>query len=172
VASADETVRETERLRLRRLRHTDLDQVASMVADPEQMRYYGRPKPRSEVEQWLDWNLGLYEQHGFGTWCVESGPEYEFVGYCGLRPLRLEGRREVELAWHIRKVSWNRGLATEAAQASMELGFDRFELPSLVAMIHPANRASVRVAEKLDMAAERQLIHHGEPTVLHRAARG
>lgn len=90
-----------------------------------------------------------------------------FAGYCGIRPLLLNGQREVELAWHVKKTHWNQGIATEAASVSMRLGFDHFGLSRLVAIIHPDNRASRRVAQKLGMAEERSIIHDGEPTVVY-----
>jgi RimJ/RimL family protein N-acetyltransferase len=40
-----------------------------------------------------------------------------------------------------------------------------------VAIIHPDNRASRRVAQKLGIAEERSLIHDGEPTVVYATAR-
>ena len=170
VARVGEIVGETPRLRLRRLRLSDIDAVAAMVADPEQMRFYPRPKSRDEVAAWLAWNLELYEEHGFGTWYLASVPDDAFAGYCGIRPLLLEGRHEVEVAWHVNKLHWNRGLATEAALVSMRLGFDRFGLSRLVAIIHPDNGASRRVAQKVGMAEERTLVHDGEPTVVYGTA--
>jgi RimJ/RimL family protein N-acetyltransferase len=166
VASGDEIVGETPGLRLRRLRLSDIDDVAALVADPEQMRFYPRTKSRHEVDGWLAWNLRLYEENGFGTWYLESVLDNGFAGYCGIRPLLLDGRREVELAWHVKKTHWNRGLATEAALISMRLGFDQFGLSRLVAIIHPDNGPSRRVAQKLGMVEERRLVHDGEPTVL------
>ncbi len=171
MADGDEIVGETPRLRLRRLRLSDLDAVAAMVADPDQMRFYPRPKSRDEVVAWLARNLTLYERHGFGTWYLESVLDDGFVGYCGIRPLLLEGRPEVELAWHVRRTHWHRGLATEAARTSMQLGFDRFGLPGLAAIVHPDNRASRRVAQKLGMAQQRRLVHAGEPAVVYRTSR-
>jgi len=171
VASGDEIVSETPRLRLRRLRPSDIDEVAAMVAEPGQMRFYPRPKSRDEVAEWLDWNLALYEENGFGTWYLESVLDEAFAGYCGIRPLVLDGEREVELAWHVKRTHWNRGLATEAALVSKRLGFYQFGLSRLVAIIHPDNRASRRVAQKLGMTEERSLIHDGEPTVVYATAR-
>lgn len=74
MARGDEIVSETPRLRLRRLRLSDIDDVAAMVADPEQMRFYPRPKTKDEVAAWLAWNLTLYEENG-GTWsrCSTAG---------------------------------------------------------------------------------------------------
>ena len=161
----------TPRLRLRRLRPSDVDDVAAMVADPEQMRFYPRPKTRDDVDVWLGSNIAVYDASGFGVWALESVPGDVFAGYCGIRPLTLDGRQEIELVWHVRKTHWNRGLATEAARTSVQLGLDRFGLSSLVAIIHPDNRASRRVAEKLGMEEQRTLIHDGEPVVVYRTAR-
>jgi RimJ/RimL family protein N-acetyltransferase len=160
-------VAESPRLRLRRLRNSDEEAVSAITSDPEQMRYYPRPKTRDEVRAWLDWNLGLYEQHGFGTWAVEAAPAWPFAGYCGIRPVAIDGVEEHELAWHIGKMQWNRGLGTEAAQLAADLAFNRFGLTRLVALIHPDNAPSRRVAEKLGMDEERSLIHDGEPTVVY-----
>jgi RimJ/RimL family protein N-acetyltransferase len=167
VPAADGIVSETSRLRFRRLRSSDIDEVAAMVADPEQMRFYPRTKGRQEVGEWLAWNLALYEEHGFGTWCLESVPDGAFAGYCGIRPLLLDGQQEVELAWHVKKTHWNQGLASEAASIAVRLGLGEFGLSRLVAIIDPDHRASRRVAQKLGMAEERSLIHDGEPYVLY-----
>ncbi len=169
--AGNEIVSETPRLRLRRLRPSDIDDVAAMVADPEQMRFYPRPKSRDEVEAWLASNIAVYEEHGFGVWCLESVPGSGFVGYCGIRPLLLDGQPEIELVWHVNKIHWNQGLATEAALISMHRGGDEFGLSRLVAIIHPDNRASRRVAQKLGMAEERCLTHDGEPIVVYRTRR-
>ena len=113
----------------------------------------------------------LYEERGFGAWYLRPGPTRAFLGYCGLRPLLLDDREEVELAWHVAKAHWNRGIATEAARASIDVGFTTFGLAELVAIVHPDNLASRRVAGKLGMAEERTLVHAGEPVVLHRTRR-
>ena len=160
-------VAETARLRLRQLRPGDLDTVAAMVADPEQMRYFPRPKTRDEVRAWLDRNLGLYADHGYGTWYLEAKEDGGFAGYCGIRPLELEGRAESELAWQVPRAQWNRGLATEAASAAVDLGFTRLGLERLVAIIHPDNAASRAVARKIGMREERSLLLEGEPIVLY-----
>lgn len=142
-----------------------------MVADPEQMRFYPRPKTRDEVDAWLGSNIAVYDDEGFGVWCLESVPTDEFAGYCGIRPLTLEGRKEVELVWHVKKTFWNRGFATEAAQIAVQVGSEQFGLSGLVAIIHPDNGPSRRVAQKLGMVEQKCLIHDGEPVVVYRTAR-
>ena len=49
------------------------------------------------------------------------------------------------------KAYWGKGLATEAAQACLQYGFENVEVESIVAIVHPENLASQRVIEKLGM---------------------
>jgi RimJ/RimL family protein N-acetyltransferase len=98
-----------DRLRLREFRLSDLDALAAMVGDPEQMTFYPSPKTRQEASAWIRWNRALYEEHGFGSWLIELLPHSRFAGYCGIRPLDLEGAPEIEIAWHVHKQFWGRG---------------------------------------------------------------
>jgi RimJ/RimL family protein N-acetyltransferase len=151
-STAMTAILETRRLRLREFRPDDLDELASMMADEEQMRFYPRPRTRDEPAAWVGRNLSLYEKHGFGFWLIESRPTAEFLGYCGIRPLVLKTGPVTEIGWHTKKTSWNRGIATEAAAGVRDLAFARFAQTRLVALIHPDHLASRRVAEKIGCA--------------------
>src|SRR5262245_7559637 len=77
---------ETERLRLRMFRETDLDAYAAMSADPEVMRYLGATgEPLTRLEAWrqMAMVLGHWQLRGYGPWAVEeraSGAlEYAFT---------------------------------------------------------------------------------------------
>jgi len=142
---------ETRRLRLREFRPDDLDELATMVADEEQMRFYPGPRGREEAWAWIGRNVALYEEVGFGFWLIESRQTSEFLGYCGIRPLVLEAIAATEIGWHTKKTSWNRGIATEAAVGARDLAFNRFAQRRLVALIRPDHLASRRVAEKIGM---------------------
>jgi RimJ/RimL family protein N-acetyltransferase len=161
---------ETRRLKLREFSQDDLDDLAAMVADEDQMRFYPRPKTRDEAAAWISGNLGYYREYGFGFWLIESLHTSDFLGYCGIRPLALEGTSEVEIGWHTKKTSWNRGIGTEAATAARDLAFECLGLTRLVAIIHPDHTASRRVAEKLEMEAERATILDDDyPSIIYAA---
>lgn len=143
-----------------------------MVADADQMRFYPRPRTRADALAWIGRNLALYEQHGFGFWLIESVGTSAFLGYCGIRPVRLEGVAETEIGWHTTKSSWNQGLATEAAAAARDAAFERFAVPRLVAIVHPDHLASRRVAEKIGMVeGETTVVDDDYPAVLYRSER-
>jgi RimJ/RimL family protein N-acetyltransferase len=145
---------ETHRLKLREFRQDDLEELAAMVADADQMTFYPRPKTRDEASAWINRNLVLYEQYGFGFWFIESVRTSGFLGYCGIRPLSFQGASETEIGWHVKKTFWNQGIATEAASAARDVAFTRFACPRLVAIIHPDHIASRRVAENIGMRGE------------------
>ena len=149
---------ETQNLKLREFSQDDLNDLAAMVADEDQMRFYPRPKTRDEASAWISRNLSLYREYGFGFWFIESLSTSDFLGYCGIRPLALQGASEIEIGWHIKKTFWNRGIATEAAMAVRDLAFRRFALSRLVAIIHPDHIASRRVAENIGMHDEKTTI--------------
>ena len=162
---------ETRRLRLREFHPDDLDELAAMVADEEQMRFYPGPRTRDEAHAWIGRNLSLYEEHGFGFWLIESRPASEFLGYCGSRPLVLDGAPATEIGWHTKKTSWNQGIATEAAAGVRDLAFAHFAQTRLVALIHPDHLASRRVAEKIGMCQGAEIVFDGDPYVTYLSER-
>lgn len=153
------TIFETARMKLREFTKHDLDTLTTMVADPDQMRFYPRPKTRDEASAWIDRNIHLYREHGFGFWFMESITTADFLGYCGIRP--HEELPEIEMGWHTGKSHWDQGLATEAALACRDLAFDRLGLKRLIAVIEGRNLASFRVAEKLGMQVETEITVEG-----------
>jgi len=159
---------ETERLCLREFRHDDLDALAAMVGDPEQMRFYPATRSREEASAWLERTLAGYSEPGLGIWVVESREDQGFAGYCGLRPLVLDdGTSETEIGWHIHKSFWGRGLATEAARAARDTGFGRYGLERIIAIIPVGHQASYAVAERLGMRVEREASYEGEVVVVY-----
>jgi len=140
----------TARLRFREMTLDDLDEMSSMLGDPAVMTYYPAPKTRDEAAAWIEWNQTNYARDGFGLWIVETH-DGGFVGDCGLTWQQVNGRAELEVGYHVRKDLQGRGYATEAAAACLELARDVLKAGRLVAIIHPDNAASRRVAERLGL---------------------
>jgi RimJ/RimL family protein N-acetyltransferase len=158
---------ETDRLTLREFRPGDLDDLAAMVADEDQMRFYPRPRTRREAAAWIDRNRSFYETYGFGFWLIESHAAKEFLGYCGIRPLLLQGDPGTEIGWHTKKTFWHQGIATEAATGVRDVAFARFAQTRLVALIHPGHAASRRVAEKVGMHEQAAVVLEGDNYVTY-----
>jgi RimJ/RimL family protein N-acetyltransferase len=62
-------------------------------------------------------------------------------------------------------------LATEAARAVRDHGFNELKLPRLISLIHPDNKPSKRVAEKNGMQPEKETVFRGFPTIVYALSR-
>ncbi len=128
----------------------DLDNMAALLSDPVAMRYYPAPKTRDQASQWIAWNEANYAEHGYGLWIVETH-DGRFLGDCGLTWQEVNGRMELEVGYHVTLAAHGQGYATEAAEACRDFARDELNVERLVAIIHPDNAASRRVAEKIGM---------------------
>lgn len=131
----------------------DVSAMAELLQDPVVMAFYPRPKTLDEVHAWIDWNIRNYRDHGHGLWIVETTAD-EFVGDCGLTWQDVNGVAELEVGYHVVPALQGRGLATEAAVACRDFARDVLGVRHLVAIVHPDNTASRRVAEKIGMTRE------------------
>jgi len=161
------TVLTTQRLTLREMDNADLDQIAALLGDEDVMRYYPRPKTRSEAQGWIDWNQRLYRERGFGLWAVELRSTGEFVGDCGLTPQRVDDVEEVEVGYHVQPGLQGSGYATEAASAARDFARDRLGVHRLIAIINPANEPSRGVARKIGLEPEKHSLVHGLECVIY-----
>jgi RimJ/RimL family protein N-acetyltransferase len=159
-------VLETNRLRLRRFTYEDLDETAAMLGDPETMHYYPAPKSRAESLEWIEWNLRLYAERGFGLWVLELKESGEFAGDCGLVPQDIDGGEEIEIGYHVVRRLWRRGLAGEAAAACRDYARDRLGLDRVVSIIDPENVPSQGVARSIGMELEREIVRRGRRQLL------
>lgn len=150
----------TPRLQFREMAHHDLDDMTALLSDPEVMRHYPAPMSRDEAAKWIAWNERNYAEHGFGLWIVELAVDGTFVGDCGLTVQDVEGESMVEVGYHVGTAWQGRGLATEAATAVRDAARNA-GIPHLVAIIRPGNHSSQRVAEKIGLRLDRQIVKNG-----------
>ena len=76
---------ETNRLILREFQSTDLQELASILADPKVMRF--SPTGVNSVEQVQEKIQGFitcYKEFGFGKWAVVLKENNQLLGYCGI----------------------------------------------------------------------------------------
>jgi len=160
---------ETDRLRLRIICRDDLNDLASLFADPEVVKYVGDGKPagREEAAKAVESIIAHWQKHGFGRWIATDKSNGAFIGFGGLRS--LFGTPEV--VYHLKKDKWGNGLATELARAALRFGFEDRGFDRIVAITKPANTASIHVMEKLGMQFEKHAQYYGLDVVQYSIAR-
>lgn len=156
---------ETPRLILRRQMLSDLDDLWALYCDPEITKHIpDAPRTREEAREELEWHMNGHPRNPeLGLWASIHKESGKFIGRCGLLPGSIEGQPEVEVAYTIAREYWGQGLATEAARAILQYGFEKLNLVRLISLIEPENIASQRVAEKIGMVFEKR-VDEGEYT--------
>jgi RimJ/RimL family protein N-acetyltransferase len=145
---------QTARLRLRRWRDDDLERLAELNADPRVTRWLtptGAPIPPDETAAQLARFRRHWGEHRFGIWAVEERATGSLLGRIGVQYHRL-WPDEPELGWTLDPAVWGRGYATEGGAAALRHAFETLGRDRIVSIIHPRNRPSVRVAERLGFA--------------------
>ena len=83
-APMDKLILATDRLWLREIVPTDVDDLLLIWADPEAMRWYPKTLDRDEMLALMERNQKRYEQYGHGLWGVILPSENNFIGDSGL----------------------------------------------------------------------------------------
>ena len=153
---------ETERLQLRAWQpEQDAVQALAIYGDRRVTDWIGDKTTAQSMAQVRD-RLQLYcdrsEQaaDGSGVWAVIERQRQQIIGNILL--VQLPDRcgdpsGDYEIGWHFRPASWGQGFATEAAQRTVDYGFQRLNLSELYAVAMVGNQRSSRVMERLGMIA-------------------
>lgn len=144
---------ETERLALRDWREEDWAEFWRVTNTPAVMRWLGgvaddatRAAARARLESYQ-------ADYGHTFWVVERKEDGALLGFCGLKRSNQAGGPQgmMEAGWRLREDAWGQGYAKEAAAASLDLAFDRFEAEEVIALTVERNRASWGLMLRLGM---------------------
>ena len=162
---------ETERLTLRMFRDDDLEQYAPLCADPEVTRFLGDGSTLDRAGAWrqMAFFVGHWHLRGYGLWAVEERATGRLVGRVGF--LNPEGWPGFELAWTLAREHWGKGYATEAARRALEYAFTEMGRERVISLIHPDNRASIRVAERIGEKPEGTTELFGHEVIIYGISR-
>lgn len=141
---------ETPRLAHRAFQTGDADSLFALNSHPEVMRYTGEP-PAESVEAVRDAidNYPDFKAVGYGRWACVLKESQRIIGFCGLK--HLDDLGETDIGFRFLPEYWGQGLATEAAAACLDFGFEEIGLDRIIGLVLPQNRASIRVLEKIGL---------------------
>jgi RimJ/RimL family protein N-acetyltransferase len=144
---------ETERLLLRRVALDDAGFMLSIWNDPAFIRHVGDRGIRSSA-------LKLYEEFGYGPYCMSLKEDGTLVGICGL--FRRDNLDDPDIGFGVLPDYCGKGLAGEAAQAVLMHARDDLGIEYLTAIVSPENSVSIGLIEKLGLRFERGITMPGE----------
>jgi ribosomal-protein-alanine N-acetyltransferase len=161
---------ETERLVLREPVPGDAVTLAPTYADPEVMRYVGdgRALTHAETERSVRRMIERWEADGFGLFTTLRKEDGAVIGRVGLLVWNTDtwepttraqgGPTEVEVGYTLGREFWGQGYATEAAGAVRDYALGSLGAERLIALIIHGNTASEKVARKLGLEYERDIM--------------
>jgi RimJ/RimL family protein N-acetyltransferase len=134
----------TLRLILRPFREGDVDLLAELMANSDFMRFSLGPFSREQTVAFLEKVL-IWDRNSLPSqFAVIMRSNGTLVGYCGFFHHEVDKREEIEIGYRLHPAYWNRGLATEAAQAVRNHAFRDLKLPRVISLIHVDNIPSRR----------------------------
>lgn len=145
----------TPRLLLRWMDEDDTAAHYAVHADPDVVRYLGRP-PWSDLAQAagsIATTRANYDNGSGLRLAVVLRDSGALIGDVSLFHIFDPGRR-CEVGYALGRPHWGRGYACEALRALLDYGFDTLDLNRVEADIDPLNTASARVLDKLGFRQE------------------
>jgi RimJ/RimL family protein N-acetyltransferase len=125
------------------------------------MRWLGGVWSREDQEAGFERIQQYQRDFGHTFWVVEERASGELLGFCGLKRVNSPGAEAIadmpEVGWRLRESAWGKGIAKEAAMASLDLAFGRFGYGEVVAITVEGNGASQGLMRRLGMTRRRDL---------------
>lgn len=157
---------ETERLWLRDLQEGDDEPLVAFNRDPQARLYLlNRQGTEQQIRLWVAHAIAAVERQPrlFYVWAVILKESNGLIGFAAVAKERPTST-VAHIGWGLDPRFWGRGYMTEAMRAATRFGFDDLGITLFVTDCFAANRASIRVMEKLGM--ERQRDWPGHPWLL------
>ena len=152
---------QTERLRLRRLQSTDISALTDLWCDPIVTKHLGGPRDQVKLKAIFEEDAKDPFAEPYDLWPVIEKKTNEVIGHCGLLDKEVNGKIEYEIIYILKTSEWGKGYATEIGKAMIEHAFGEMKLERLIALIEPENKASERVALKIGMKFEKEVLRPG-----------
>jgi RimJ/RimL family protein N-acetyltransferase len=155
---------ETERLVLRDWREEDWRPFFEQTNTPAVMEWLGGVLDQEKADGARARLESYQRDHGFTFWVVERKDDGghlsgEIIGFCGLKLSNQAGgpMGEHEAGWRLREDAWGKAYAREAAQASLKVGFEKFDAPHIIALTVQENAGSWGLMKRLGMKRRKDL---------------
>lgn len=139
---------ETERFILRELLDSDVEEVFEMRSNIELMKYIPRPLCKTKEEALVHIHL---IQKGFRSneninWGISFKNDPKLIGIIGFVRMQPENHR-AEIGYLLNTHAHKKGVMREIVKPLLHFGFVNLHLNSILAVVDPANQASIALLQ-------------------------
>jgi len=154
----------TKRLILRPITEADLQSFFELDSNPKVHVFLGNKpvKTIKESEAIITNILEQYKTYGLGRLAVIEKSTNEFIGWAGIkyeRHLRKEFNY-YDLGYRLKEQFWGKGMATEAALASLNYGFKDLRLKEIAAAADVNHMASNTILKNIGMSVSGSFVYN------------
>ena len=152
---------ETNRLNLRRLNSTDVNEILALRSNPEIMKFIPRPlmKTKEEALEFISVMDANVTNNILLNWAITTKEEDTLIGMIGFYRMKPENYR-AEVGYILSAEFHGQGIITEALERVIKFGFDEMKLNSIEAVIDPENYGSEKVLLKNNFVKEGHFKEH------------
>ena len=152
---------ETERLILRRVADTDVEEMFALRSNPKTMQYVPRPLATSKedvlvhiamINEKIENNTGI-------NWAITLKDNPKLIGIIGHYKISPENER-AEIGYMLLPEFHGKGIITESIKIVVKYGFEEMKLHSIEAIIDPRNYGSEKALQKCGFVKEAHLVEN------------
>lgn len=154
------TIANTKALLIREFSMTDMPQLFALYQDEKNLHYMFQREPDYALfcDKYSSYIEQIYPFYDYGLWAVILKETGNVIGEFGLQHHRLDSKEEITLEYILHPDFQRKGFASQAIRAIFCYARDILSFNRIVAVIHPENQASIRVAKKCGMHFEKEII--------------
>lgn len=144
---------ETPHLLLREITPEDAPGLFAMDRSAAVHRYLGN-QPLTRIEEVfpiIDFIRKQYADFGTGRLAIIEKTTGSFLGWAGLKWVTdpIDSKQHFfDLGYRLQEQAWGRGIATEAAKASLRFGWNQLKAHEIFAIADAGNAGSINVLKK------------------------
>jgi len=150
----------TQRLILRSIQDSDLQNIYRGLSNPKVIKHYGVSfSSLEETKEQMDWYRQLQENETGMWFAMGLKDSNEFIGAVGLNDMSKEHKRG-ELGFWLLPEFWGSGYISEVVPKVLEYGFQTLDLHRIEAWVETDNENSRKVLSRLGFRHEGTLRDH------------
>ena len=145
----------TERLLLRQVEKSDVNEIFFLRSDKNVLQYLDRPPAanKDEAASWIEKINDLEKNNESILWAITLKPDNTLVGTICLWNIQKEHYRS-EIGYALHPDQQGKGIMQEAMTAILDYGFTIMKLHSIEANVNPKNLSSIKLLERNNFIRE------------------
>lgn len=159
MASAEFPTLFTDRLELRQIQSTDIQNIFNGLSNPQVIKHYGVSYLTLEATQeQMDWYENLYKSDTGIWWAICSKVEGTFYGAGGFNDIHKQ-HKKAEIGFWLLPEFWGKGYMQEAFPLICNYGFESIGLHRIEGIVETDNLNCKTAIEKMGFEKEGTMRH-------------